>query len=92
MCIVDITALDETDSALMGVIGQVASPFGARAPYPLVKDMWARGGEGLTLFHSSDAKLSLCISKDTEQGRSDVADQSTAQEKRYSVEANCICT
>ena len=83
VCIVDITALDETDSALMGVIGQVASPFGSRAPYALVKDMWARGGEGLTLFHSSDAKLSLCISKDTELGRSDAVDQSTAQEKRY---------
>lgn len=82
MCIVDITALDDTDSALMGVIGQVASPFGARAPYTLVKDMWARGGEGLTLFHSSDAKLSLCISKDTEQRRSDAVDQSTAEEKR----------
>ena len=77
VCVVDITSLNDKDSHVMAVIGQVASPFGARAPYSLVKDLWARGGEGLGLFHSSDAKLSLCITKDNY-----AVDQSTSKEKR----------
>ena len=77
VCVVDITSLNDKDSHVMAVIGQVASPSGARAPYPLVKNLWARGGEGLGLFHSSDAKLSLCITKENY-----AVDQSTIKEIR----------
>ena len=59
MCVVDISSLDPLDDITMDVLGQSGSQLGSSSSLPLVKEMWAEGGEGITLFHSSDDRLSI---------------------------------
>jgi hypothetical protein len=56
---VDIAVLDPSDDAAMAILGQASCQLGTVSSLPLIKEMWARGGEGVTLFHSSDDKVSL---------------------------------
>ena len=59
VCVVDISSLDPSDDVTMDVLGQSGSELGSTSSLPLVKELWAEGGEGITMFHSSDDRLSI---------------------------------
>ena len=59
VCVVDISSLDPSDDVTMDILGQSGSQLGSTSSLPLVKELWAEGGEGITMFHSSDDRLSI---------------------------------
>ena len=61
MCVVDLLRLNVENEAVMNIIGQAASDLGNTSSLPFLKNLWATGGEGLTMFHSSDDKFSLSV-------------------------------
>ena len=63
MCVVDLSSLDVNNDSVMKIIGQATSDLGATSSLPHIKNMWAVGGEGLTMFHSSDDKFSIALAQ-----------------------------
>ena len=59
MCVVDIGNLDPSDDVAMDILGQSGSQLGSSSSLALVQNMWAEGGEGITMFHTSDDRLSI---------------------------------
>ena len=57
----DILSLDIENEAIMNIIGQAANELGTTSSLPLLKNLWAGGGEGLAMFHSVDEKFSVCV-------------------------------
>ena len=54
-------SLDIENDDIMNIIGQAANTLGTTSSLPLLKNLWARGGEGLAMFHSVDEKFSVCV-------------------------------
>ena len=77
MCAVDISVLDPSEDAAMAILGQASCQLGTLSSLPFIKDMWARGGEGVTLFHSSDNKVSLTQDQGLIGGTLDLNSKST---------------
>ena len=81
VCVVDILSLDTENEAIMNILGQAASVLGTTSSLPLLKNLWARGGEGLVMFHSVDDKFSVCVASPVRTEETIYQEESVVKEK-----------